>query len=65
MKTVMEIAKSERINKVCVDGHIGDIRQYDKTPFDKSVKSYEIIDSIYNEKMLICQTVQEVSENED
>lgn len=57
MKTVMEVAKSERINKICVDGHVGDIRQYDKTPFDKSVNSYEIIDSIYNEKMLICQTV--------
>lgn len=57
MKTVMEIAKSERINKVCIDGYVGDIRQYDKTPFNKRVKNYEIIDSIYNEKMLICQTV--------
>ena len=53
----MEVAKSERINKICVDGHVGDIRQYDKTPFNKKVKNYEVIDSIYNEKMLICQTV--------
>ena len=45
MKTILELAKENNINKVCIDGDICDIRQLNKQPFKVVPKKNR-----YNEK---------------
>lgn len=45
MKSILELAKENNINKVCIDGDICDIRQLNKQPFKVVPKKNR-----YNEK---------------
>lgn len=51
----MQLAKENRVNKVCINGYVKDIRQFDKTPFNIIPNRYEIVkNTIYNEGILFC-----------
>lgn len=51
----MQLAKEAHINKVCINGYVKDIRQFDKTPFNIIPKRCEVVkNTIYNEEMLFC-----------
>lgn len=55
MKTIMQLAKENQINKICINGQVKDIRQLDKTPFNVIPKKYETMENtIYNEGMIFC-----------
>lgn len=54
-KTIMQMATENRINKVCINGIVKDIRQFDKSPFKEIPERAEVMkNSIYNESMLFC-----------
>lgn len=53
--SIFEIASTNKINKVCIDGHIKDIRQYDKSSFNTIPKRWEIVrNTIYHVPILFC-----------
>lgn len=55
MKTIKQIANENKINKVCIDGMIMDIRQLDQNPFKVIPLKYEIMENtIFNEGILFC-----------
>jgi len=55
MKNILTIANELKINKVCIDGHIKDIRQLDKSPFMIIPKHTDIQDNtIFHEPILYC-----------
>ena len=57
MKTILELAKENNINKVCIDGNICDIRQLDKQPFNVVPRKTDIMkNTIFNEPMLFAWT---------
>ena len=57
MKTILELAKENNINKVCIDGDICDIRQLNKQPFKVVPKKTDIMkNTIFNEPMLFAWT---------
>ena len=57
MKTILELAKKNNINKVCIDGLICDIRQLNQQPFKVVPKKANIIkNTIFNEPMLFVWT---------
>ena len=57
MKTILELAKENNINKVCIDGVICDIRQLNKQPFKFTFrKTYIMKNTIFNEPMLFVWT---------
>ena len=57
MKTILELAKENNINKVCIDGDICDIRQLNKQPFKVVHRKTDIMkNTIFNEPMLFAWT---------
>ena len=57
MKTILELAKENNINKVCIDGYISDIRQLNKQPFKVVPRKAEIMENtIFYEPMLFAWT---------
>ena len=57
MKTILELAKENNINKVCIDGDICDIRQLNKQPFKVVPRETDIMkNTIFNEPMLFAWT---------
>ena len=57
MKTILELAKENNINKVCIDGVIYDIRQLNKQPFKVVPRETDIMkNTIFNEPMLFAWT---------
>ena len=57
MKTILELAKENNINKVCIDGDICDIRQLNKQPFKVVPRKTNIMkNTIFNESMLFAWT---------
>ena len=57
MKTILELAKENNINKVCIDGDICDIRQLNQQPFKVVPKKTDIMkNTIFNEPMLFAWT---------
>ena len=57
MKTILELAKENNINKVCIDCDICDIRQLDKQPFKVVPKKTDIMkNTIFNEPILFAWT---------
>ena len=57
-KTILELAKENNINKVCIDGVICDIRQLYKQPFKFVPRKTEIMkNTIFNEPMLFVWTM--------
>ena len=57
MKTILDLAKENNINKVCIDGDICDIRQLNKQPFKVVPRKTNIMkNTIFNEPMLFAWT---------
>ena len=57
MKTILELAKENNINKVCIDGEICDIRQLNKQPFKIApIKTDIMKNTIFYEPMLFAWT---------
>ena len=57
MKTILELAKENNINKVCIDGDICDIRQLNKQPFKVvPIKTDIMKNTIFNEPILFTWT---------
>ena len=57
MKTILELAEENNINKVCIDGNICDIRQLNKQPFKVVPKKTDIMkNTIFYESMLFAWT---------
>ena len=57
MKTILELAKENNINKVCIDGKICDIRQLNKQPFNVvPIKTDIMKNTMFNEPMLFTWT---------
>lgn len=57
MKTILELAKENNINKVCIDGVVYDIRQVNKQLFNLVPLEIDILNStIFNEAMLFVYT---------
>ena len=57
MKTILELAKENNINKVCIDGEVCDIRQLNKQPFKIApIKTDIMKNTIFNEPMLFAWT---------
>ena len=57
MKTILELAKENNINKVCIDGDICDISQLNKQPFKVvPIKTDIMKNTIFNEPMLFAWT---------
>ena len=57
MKTILDLAKENNINKVCIDGKICDIRQLNKQPFKVVPRETDIMkNTIFNEPMLFACT---------
>lgn len=53
MKTILELAKENNINKVCIDGEVCDIRQFNKQPFKVAPIKIDIMkNTIFHEPML-------------
>ena len=53
MYNILTIAKQLKVNKVCIDGHIMDIRQLDKRPFLVIPKWFDVqSETIFNEPIL-------------
>ena len=57
MKTILDLAKENNINKVCIDSKICDIRQLNKQPFKVVPRKTNIMkNTIFNEPMLFAWT---------
>ena len=57
MKTILELAKENNINKVCIDGDICDIRQLNKQPLKIApIKTDIMKNTIFYEPMLFAWT---------
>ena len=57
MKTILELAKENNINKVCIDGEVCDIRQLNKQPFKiVPIKTDIMKNTIFYEPMLFAWT---------
>ena len=57
MKTILELAKENNINKVCIDGVYYDIRQLNKQPFKVVPKKTDVMkNTIFNEPILFAWT---------
>ena len=57
MKTILELAKENNINKVCIDGEVCDIRQLNKQPFKIApIKTDIMKNTIFYEPMLFAWT---------
>ena len=57
IKTILELAKENNINKVCIDGVYYDIRQLNKQPFKVVPRETDIMkNTIFNEPMLFAWT---------
>ena len=57
MKTILDLAKENNINKVCIDGLIYDIRQVNKQLFNIVPLKIDILNNtIFNEPILYAST---------
>ena len=57
MKTILDLAKENNINKICIDGKICDIRQLNKQSFKVVPRKTDIMkNTIFNEPMLFAWT---------
>ena len=57
MKTILELAKENNINKVCIDGEICDIRRLNKQSFKIApIKTDIMKNTIFYEPMLFAWT---------
>ena len=57
MKNILTIANELKVNKVCVNGHLKDIRQYNKIPFMVIPSKFDIQkETIFYEPILYCYT---------
>ncbi len=53
--TILDLALMYNIHKICINGQIKDVRQFDKNPFNVIPQKWEIMKkSIYNEPILFC-----------
>lgn len=57
MNNILTLAKELKVNKICIDGHLKDIRQFNKNPFMIIPLKINLQkETIFYEPILYCYT---------